>query len=364
MHTNTDTCSQAWWYTRTCICIIHVYHMHKRTPHIRSIYIHILHQSVDVRIRFWISVMPLPLIHAQTRSSSQSLAHLVAVEKTIWSHQKHFIKLLAYFNTAFKAFIFILPTQEGPVTSTLHVQILNFWEMFGLGLDPQSLPPWDRPVLLKVVSPGWFWHGWSLTRIQGERELEWVKPITETDKQSNPKVERRPLIFLQHKGAFNWVTREDKLYFQPLFKQKDREKPTVFIRWEEGEVQEVFESQESWISHVMEKAWESLGFSPRMNVENGEYQVERPNGDSPQGRRIGDCSGTLPPWLLGLSERNHSRVEFRVLLYCHSANSEPVTLARTVELANVPTAFTFPFCCRSGHWEVSVQSGTPLPSLS
>ena len=91
------------------------------------------------------------------------------------------------------------------------------------------------------------------------------------------------------------MTREDKLYFQPLFKQKDREKPTVFIRWEEGEVQEVFESQESWISHVMEKAWESLGFSPRMNVENGEYQVERPNGDSPRGRRIGDCSGTLPP---------------------------------------------------------------------
>lgn len=51
--------------------------------------------------------------------------------------------------------------------------------------------------------------------------------------QRSPKLERRPLRFRQHKGVFKCVTREDKLYFQPLSKKYANEQPTVFIKTSE-----------------------------------------------------------------------------------------------------------------------------------
>ena len=74
------------------------------------------------------------------------------------------------------------------------------------------------------------------------------------------------------------------------------EKLTVFIRLAEGEVLQVFESQESScpFSVVTEKFWGALGVSLYMKgegdiiikVEDEEYQVERPSRDRLQERRI------------------------------------------------------------------------------
>lgn len=122
---------------------IYIYHLleYKHTP----TYTYIIHSTL--------------LLAWKSDSRFQVCLYRPCLDSTLdATGEKRLITLEAFYNHYWQISILlwnhlsILPIQKRLVTSIVHVQILNFWEVFGLGLYHQSLIPWDRLLFLGNVS--------------------------------------------------------------------------------------------------------------------------------------------------------------------------------------------------------------------